>query len=89
MMVLGPGYLVRAIFHYLKFQLVVSVNYFLLIESMEYFHLVDSKENSSLTRPTEILDNERWHVTDNLDPEPSSSDSLLMKIIVRLVIKEK
>ena len=44
MMVLGPGCLVRALFHFLKILLVVSVNYFHLVESLEYFHLVESLE---------------------------------------------
>ena len=43
-MVLGPGYLVRALFHFLKILLVVSVEYFYLVESMEYFHLFESFE---------------------------------------------
>ena len=36
-MILGPGYLVRAIFHYLKIPLVMSVDYFHLVESLENF----------------------------------------------------
>ena len=44
MMILGPGYLVRAIFHYLKILLVMSVDYFHLVESLEIFHLVKSLE---------------------------------------------
>ena len=44
MMVLGLGYLVRALFYFLKIPLVVSVNYIYLVESMEYFQLVESFE---------------------------------------------
>ena len=43
-MVLGPVYLVRALFHFLKITLVVSVDNFYLFESMKYFHLVKSFE---------------------------------------------
>ena len=39
MMVLGLGYLVRALFHFLKIPLVVSLDYFYLVESLEYLHL--------------------------------------------------
>ena len=42
MMVLGSGFLVRALFHFLIILLVVSVDDFHLVESMEYFHLVQS-----------------------------------------------
>ena len=48
MMVLGPVYLVRALFHFLKNPVVVSVDYFHLVESLEYFHLVQSLEYSHL-----------------------------------------
>ena len=51
MMVMGPGHLVRAIFHFLlkillvvsvaQNPLVVSLDYFLLVMSVEYFHLVE------------------------------------------------
>ena len=40
MIVLGPGHLVRALLHFLKILLVVSVDYSHLVESMDYFHLV-------------------------------------------------
>ena len=36
-------------------------------------------DNSPLTRQTGFSDNEKGHVPDNLDPEPSSSDSSLKK----------
>ena len=36
-------------------------------------------ENILLTRPTEFSENEKGHVPDNLDPEPSLSDSLLKR----------
>ena len=43
-MVLGPGHLVRALFHIaLAILLVVSVKYFLLVVSVEYFQLIESK----------------------------------------------
>ena len=35
MVVLGPGYLVRALFHFLKITLVVSVDYFNLVGSLD------------------------------------------------------
>ena len=51
MMVLGPGHLVRALFHFslkillvmsvAKNQLVVSVDYFPLVVSVEYFQLTE------------------------------------------------
>ena len=44
MMVLGLGYLVRAIFHFLKIPLVMSVEYFHLVESLEYLNLVKTVE---------------------------------------------
>ena len=45
MMVLGPGYLVRALFHFpLKILLVMSVEYCPLVMSVEYFKLVVSVE---------------------------------------------
>ena len=44
MMFLGPGYLVHALFHFLKVFLVVSVDHFHLVKSMEYSHLVKSFE---------------------------------------------
>ena len=50
MMVLGLGYLVRALFYFLKIPLVVSVNYFHLVESMEYFHLAESFEYFHLVK---------------------------------------
>ena len=44
-MVLGPGHLVRAIFHFpLKIPLVMSVEYFSLVVPVEYFPLVVSAE---------------------------------------------
>ena len=44
MMVLGPGHLVHALFHFpLKILLVVSVEYFLLVVSVEYFQLIKSQ----------------------------------------------
>ena len=55
MMVLGPGYLVRALFHFLKIPLVVSVDYFHLVESLEYFHLVESLEYFHLVESTEYF----------------------------------
>ena len=43
MMGLGPGYMVRDLFHFLlEILLVVSVEYFLLVVSVEYFPLVVS-----------------------------------------------
>ena len=45
MMVLGPGHLVHALFHFpLKIPLVVTVEYFLLVVSVEYFPLIVSVE---------------------------------------------
>ena len=54
-MVLGPGYLVRAIFHFLKIPLVVSVEYFNLVESLEYFNLVKSLEYFNLVESMEYF----------------------------------
>ena len=54
--VLGPGYLVRAIFHFLKNPLVVSVDYFHLVEWMEYFDLVESFEYFDLVESFEYFD---------------------------------
>ena len=45
MMVMGPGHLVRALFHFpLKIPLVVSVEYSPLVVSVEYLPLVVSVE---------------------------------------------
>ena len=55
MMVLGPGYLVRARFHFLKILLVVSLDYFHLVESLEYFHLVESLEYFHLAESMEYF----------------------------------
>ena len=44
MMVLGPGYLVHALSHFLKIPFIVSMDYFHLVESLEYFNLVESLE---------------------------------------------
>ena len=45
MMVMGPGHLVRALFHFpLKNLLVVTVEYFPLVVSVEYFPLFMSVE---------------------------------------------
>ena len=44
MMVLVPGYMVRALFHFLIIILVVSVEYFHLIEPCDFFDLVGSFE---------------------------------------------
>ena len=57
MMVLGPGHLVRAIFHFsLKILLVISVDYFHLVESLEYFHLVESLVYFHLVELMEYFD---------------------------------
>ena len=55
MMVLGPGYLVRALFHFLKFLLFVSVDFFNLVESLEYFYLVESLEYFNLVESMEYF----------------------------------
>ena len=53
MMVLGPGYLVRALSHFLIILLVVPVDNFNLVQSLEYFHLVDSMEYFHLVKSLE------------------------------------
>ena len=55
MMVLGPGYLVCALFHFLKILSVVSVYYFHLVESLEYFHLVESIDYFDLVESIEYF----------------------------------
>ena len=55
MIVLGPGYLVRALFHFLKNMLVMSVDYFHFVKSLEYFHLVESLEYSHLVESMEYI----------------------------------
>ena len=55
MIVLGPGYLVRALFHFMNIPLVVSVGHFHLVESLEYFHLVGSLENFHLAQSMEYF----------------------------------
>ena len=57
MMVLSPGYLVHALFHFLEIPLVVSVDYFHLFESLEYFHLVESMEYSHLVMSNLVKSN--------------------------------
>ena len=56
MMVLGLGYLVRALFHFLKIMLVVSEEYFHLVESLEYFDLVESLEYFDMVESFEYFD---------------------------------
>ena len=46
-------------------------------------------ENSAPTRPTEFLENEKGHVSDNLDPEPSLSDSSSKKSLSDLSSNKK
>ena len=55
MMVMGPGCLVCALFHFPKTMFVVSVDYFRLVESLEYFHLVDSLEYFYLVKSLEYF----------------------------------
>ena len=61
-MVLGLDHLVRALFRFLKFPLVVSVEYFYLVESLEYFHLVDSLEYFQLVESLEY-----FHLVESLE----------------------
>ena len=63
MMVLVLGYLVRALFRFLKILSVVAVDYFhlvepleYLVESLEYFYLVNSMEYSYLVESFEYFD---------------------------------
>ena len=56
MIVMGLGFLVLALFHFLKIPLVVSVEYFHLVESLEYFHLVESLEYFDLVDSIEYFD---------------------------------
>ena len=62
MMVLGPGYLVRALFDFLKILLVMSVDYFHLVETLEYFHLVQSLEYFDLVQSMEY-----FHLVESLE----------------------
>ena len=46
-------------------------------------------ENIPMARPTEFSGNEKGHVPDNPDPEPSSSDSLAKKLSLGSTSKKK
>ena len=56
MIVLGTGYLVHALFRFLKITLGVSVDYFYLVESLEYFRLEKSMEYFDLVQSMEYFD---------------------------------
>ena len=55
MLVLGPGYLIHALVHFLKILSVVSLDYFHLVESIEYSDLVKSFEYFDLVESIEYF----------------------------------
>ena len=75
MMVMGPVYLVRALFHFLEVPLVVSLDNFYLVDSLEYFHLVESLEYFHLVESIEYFHLVESNLVESIEYFPAQKHS--------------